>query len=77
MGAGTEDTTVELFDPTYLGHVNRISLPWWTVGGSAFATHARYVLYGADGAKKYVLVQADGASGLRSPETPASGLEFE
>ena len=63
-GAGTGDTTVELLDPTYLGHVNRISLPWWAVGGSAFATHGRYVLYSADGAKKYVLVQADGASGL-------------
>ena len=66
MGTGTEDTAVELFDPTYLGHLDRISLPSWFEGATAYATHGRYVFYSADGAKKYVLVQADGASGLRS-----------
>ena len=61
---GTEDTAVELFDPTYLAHAARIDLPWWTVGAGAYPAHARYVFYSADAARKLVLVQADGASGL-------------
>lgn len=62
--ASTTDTTVELFDTTYLGHQDRISLPWWTVGVGAFQTHGLFVFHGAGGAKRYVIVQADGASGL-------------
>jgi hypothetical protein len=64
LGTGTEDTTVELFDPAYLGHTGRIQLPVWTIGGKAFSTHGRYVFYRADEAKKLVLVQADAASSL-------------
>jgi chitinase len=59
-----DDTTVELFNTTYLGHVDRISLPWWSVGNDVFQTHGLYVFHSADGAKKYVIVQADGSSGL-------------
>lgn len=60
----TSDTTVELFDPTYLGHQDRISLPWWAVGAGAFQTHGLFVFHSASGAKRYVIVQADGTSGL-------------
>jgi hypothetical protein len=60
----SKDTTVELFNTTYLGHQDRISLPWWSVGGNAFPTHGLFVFHGADGTKRYVIVQADGASGL-------------
>ena len=58
------DTAVELFNMTYLGHVDRMSLPWWSVGDDAFQTHGAYVFHSGDGAKRYVIVQADGASGL-------------
>jgi hypothetical protein len=58
------DVTVELFNNDYLGHVDRISLPRWQVGTSSYDTHGKFVFYRADGAKKFVIVQADGASGL-------------
>lgn len=58
------DTTVEILDPTYLGHQDRISLPWWSVGDGAFPTHGLFVFHRADGTRRYVIVQADGASGL-------------
>jgi hypothetical protein len=37
----SKDTTVELLNTTYLGHVDRISLPWWPVRSGAFQTHGR------------------------------------
>jgi hypothetical protein len=58
------DTAVELYNTDYLGHTNRITLPNWQVGSAAYATHGRYVFYSADGSHKYVIVQADGSSGL-------------
>jgi hypothetical protein len=60
----SNDTVVEILNTTYLGHVDRISLPWWSVGSDAFQTHGMYVFHGRDGARRYVIVQADGASGL-------------
>ena len=64
LSPATADTTVELFDPTYLGHVNGITLPRWIVGVSPYAVHGRFVFYSADGTKKFVVAQADGSSGL-------------
>jgi len=57
-------TTVELFDPTYLGRTGRITLPAWPVGGRTFATHGRFVFYGEGGTRKPVVVEADPSSGL-------------
>jgi chitinase len=58
------DTAVELFNTEFLGHVDRITLPRWLVGANGYDTHGRFVFYASGGAKKYVIVQADGASGL-------------
>lgn len=58
------DTTVELLNTEYLGHSGRITLPDWLVGASAYVTHGRFVFYSSDCSKKYVVVQADAASGL-------------
>lgn len=63
-GNAVDDATVELLNSTFLGHVDRITLPWWEIGGSVVQVHGRFVFYRADGPRKYVLVQADGASGL-------------
>jgi len=59
-----DDATVELLNTTFLGHVDRIALPWWAIGGNTVPVHGRFVFYGADGLRKYVLVQADATSGL-------------
>ncbi len=64
FGPPTADTTVELFNTEYLGHVDRIVLPSWVVGSNAYAAHGRFVFYGAGGTKKHVVIQADGSSGL-------------
>jgi len=58
------DTVVELFNTDYLGHTDRITLPYWAVGGNSYPAHAQFVFYSADRSKKYVIVQADAASGL-------------
>jgi hypothetical protein len=62
--ASLADTTVELFNPSYLGPAGQVALPWWAVGGSSFPTHGRFVFYSADGTRKHVVVQADVSSGL-------------
>ncbi len=58
------DTAVELLTPDYLAYKDRITLPNWAVGASSYPTHGRCVFYSADSSKKYVIVQADAASGL-------------
>ncbi|MFL5301439.1 MAG: PKD domain-containing protein [Anaeromyxobacteraceae bacterium] len=62
--SAASDTTVELFNTTYLGRVDRITLPRWAVGAKSYLTHGRFVFYSADGSKKRVVVQADAGSGL-------------
>jgi chitinase len=58
------DSAVEIFNTEFLGHVDRITLPKWLVGSTAYDTHGRFVFYNAAGTEKYVIVQADAASGL-------------
>lgn len=58
------DGTVEILGNEVLGHLDRIMLPRWQVGPYSYAVHGRFVFYGAGYAKKHVIVQADGASGL-------------
>jgi hypothetical protein len=58
------DTVVELFNTVYLGHTDRITLPYWAVGGGSFPAHAQFVFYSADCSKRYVIVQADPTSRL-------------
>ena len=60
----TTDTVVELFGTTYLGYVDEIVLPWWSIGTSAVPTHGVYVFHSSDGTQRFVIVQADGSSGL-------------
>lgn len=62
--SAANDTTIELFDTTYLGRVDRITLPRWAVGARSYLTHGRFVFYSADGSKKRVVVQADAGSGM-------------
>jgi len=54
-----DDTQVQLYNDTFLGYLGAIPLPQFTVGGTSFPAHGRYVFWDQSGTALYVVVQAD------------------
>jgi DNA-binding beta-propeller fold protein YncE len=62
-GADLTDTTVELLEPALLGHMGRLALPAWTLGGNSYPTHGRFVFHGPGGQLYVVAERTDGPPG--------------
>ncbi|MEZ5355333.1 MAG: BACON domain-containing carbohydrate-binding protein [Bryobacteraceae bacterium] len=58
------DNRVFLMDSQYPRVLGRFLLPSFVSGGNNFAAHGRYVFFDSASSALYVLMQADGASGL-------------
>lgn len=62
--APVDDTHVNLLDSQYLTPAASFALTPFTVGGTQFAAHGRFVFFSSDGSNLYVVNQADTTSGL-------------
>lgn len=60
----SDDTEVQIFDDESLALEKSVSLPRFSVNGSRYAGHGRFVFYDSTGVKMFVVLQADAASGL-------------
>lgn len=54
-----DDTQVQLYGDSFLEYLGAIPLPKFTVGGTAFPSHGRYVFWNQSGTALYAVVQAD------------------
>src|SRR5437762_2277359 len=54
-----DDTQVQLYTDSFLEYLGAIPLPKFTVGGTAFPAHGRYVFWNQSGTGLYAVVQAD------------------
>ncbi len=59
-----KDLELQVFDYEYLRFEKRITLPRFLVGTNAFYGHGRFVFYNNNSNKLFVILQADGSSGL-------------
>jgi hypothetical protein len=58
------DTEIQIFGYDYLTFKERIPLPHFVISGDAYAGRGRFVFHNRDGSRYFVVVQADGTSGL-------------
>jgi hypothetical protein len=60
----TSDSEVRIFDDRLFTLQNEIALPHFTVGGSDYPGHGKFVFFDSTGTRLYVIMQADAAAGL-------------
>jgi hypothetical protein len=60
----TADTQVDLFDSAYYNPMGVFQTNPFTVGGSTYAAHGRWVFYNSSSSKMFVVTQADSTAGL-------------
>lgn len=58
------DSTVMLFDSTYLKPIGQFALPNVSAGGNSYQAHGRWLFFNAASSELFVVVQADQTSGL-------------
>lgn len=60
----TSDSEVRIFDDRLFTLQNKMALPHFTVGGSDYPGHGKFVFFNNTGTRLYVIMQADAAAGL-------------
>ena len=60
-----DDTELWIFDH-YFGFIRSDALPRFVTGGSNYPGHGKFVFFDSTGAKMFVVMQADAASGLQN-----------
>src|ERR1039457_1215003 len=60
------DNQVFLYDSSFLEPAGIFQLPGFTTGGNSYPSHAQQVFFNSAGTALYVVMQADGSSGLQN-----------
>src|SRR6185312_7500301 len=63
---GVDDTVLQAYSDADLRLLSQLSLPQFTVDGTSYASHGRYLFWNSNGSTIYVVTQADTKANLSS-----------